>query len=102
MRTVVCASQQQEGWFSSNGSITEETSQVYQDISAGVDFIPVVIESSGVWGQHAMELVLEIGRRLSEVSHEPRSTSFLRQRLAVAVQRGNASSIIGTLQINRQ
>jgi len=62
----------------------------YQDISAGVDFIPVAIESSGVWDQHAMELVSEIGRRLIEVSHEPRSTLFLRQRLAVAVQRGNA------------
>jgi len=35
--------------------------QKYQDISAGVDFIPVAIESSGVWGQHAMELVSEIG-----------------------------------------
>jgi len=49
-----------------------------------VDFIPVAIESSGVWGQYAMELVSEIGRQLSEVSHEPRSTSFLRQRFAVA------------------
>jgi len=43
--------------------------QNYQDISAGVDFISVAIESSGVWGQHAIELVSEIGRRLSEVSH---------------------------------
>jgi len=51
-------------------------------------------------GQHAMELVSEIGRRLSEVNHEPQSTSLLRQRLAVAVQRGNASCIIGTLQVN--
>jgi len=41
-----------------------------------------------------------IGRRLSEVSHELRSASFLRLRLAVAVQRGNASCIIGTLQVN--
>jgi len=72
----------------------------YQDISTSVDFIPIAIESSGVWGQHAMELVSEIGRRLNEVSHEPRSTSFLRHRLAVAVQRGNASCIIGTLKIN--
>jgi len=44
---------------------------------------------------------IEIGRRLTEVSHKPRSTTFLRQRLAVAVQRGNASCIIGTLKIGR-
>jgi len=50
--------------------------QKYQDICAGVDFIPVAIKSSGVWGQHVMELVSEIGRGLSEVSHEPRSTSL--------------------------
>jgi len=47
-----------------------------------------------------MELVSEIGRRLTEVSHEPWSTMFLRQRLAVAVQRGNASCIIGISKID--
>jgi len=100
IRTVICASQQQEGWFSSNMETELMKLLKYQDISTGVDFIPVAIESSGVWVQHAMELVSEFGRRLSEVSHEPRSTSFLRQRLAVAFKRGNASCIIGTLQIN--
>jgi hypothetical protein len=74
--------------------------QKYQDLCAGIDFVPVAIETSGVWGQRAMELVSEIGRRIAEVSHEPRSTSFLRQRLAVAVQRGNATCINGTLQVN--
>jgi len=44
--------------------------QMYQGISTGVDFISVAIESSGVWRQHAMELVSEIGRRLSEVSND--------------------------------
>jgi len=47
-----------------------------------------------------MELVSEIGRRFSEVSHELRSTSFLRQWHAVAFQRGNASCIFGILQID--
>jgi len=37
--------------------------QKYQDISAGVDFIPVAMGSSGVWGQHATELA---SRRLDE------------------------------------
>jgi len=66
--TVICASQQQEGWFCSNGSRTEETSQVPGHYITSVDFIPVAIESSGVWGQHAMELVSEIGRRLNKLS----------------------------------
>ena len=69
----------------------------YSDIIAGVDFVPFVIETSGVWGEQAVILVKEIGRRIAEVTHEPRSTSFLRQRLSVAVQRGNAFCILGTL-----
>jgi len=35
---------------------------------------------------------------MAEVNKEPRSTMFLRQRLSVAVQRGNAACILGTLR----
>ena len=37
---------------------------------------------------------------MAEVSKEPRPTTFLRQRLSVAVQRGNAACILGTLRGN--
>jgi len=69
----------------------------YSDIIAGVDFVPFVIESSVVWGEQAMSLVKELGRRMAEVNKEPRSTMFLRQCLSVAVQRANAACILGTL-----
>ena len=69
------------------------------DIIVGVDFVPLVIETSGVWGEHALILVKEVGRRIAEVSKEPRSTTFLRQRLMVAVQRGNATCILGALHL---
>ena len=72
----------------------------YADIIAGVDFVPFVIETSGVWGEQALVLVTEVGRRMAEVNKEPRSTTFLRQRLSVAVQRGNAVCILGTLRHN--
>jgi hypothetical protein len=72
-------------------------SQKYADIIAGVDFVPVAIETSGVWGEQAVSLLKEVGRRICAVSHEPRSTSYLRQRIAVAVQRGNAFCVLGTL-----
>jgi hypothetical protein len=64
----------------------------YADITAGVNFIPVVLETSGAWGKHAIELVNNIGRCIAEVTHEPRSIiiAFLRQRISVAIQRGNA------------
>ena len=72
----------------------------YQDISAGVDFVSVAIEASSMWGAQAMELVTEIGCRIAEVSYNPRSTSFLRQQISMAVQCGNAACINGTLQVN--
>ena len=72
----------------------------YADIIAGFDIVPFVIETSGVWGEQALILVTEVGQRMTEVSKEPRSTTFLRQRLSVAVQRGNAAYILGTLRDN--
>ena len=73
-------------------------SRKYSDIVVGVDFVPVAIETSGVWGEQALELITEIGRRIAAVTYEPRSTSFLRQRISVAVQRGNAFCVLGTFQ----
>ena len=75
----------------------ERKTQKYSDIISGVDFVPVAIETSGVWGQQALNLIKEIGRRIFDITHEPRSTMFLRQRISVAVQRGNAGCILGTL-----
>ena len=69
----------------------------YADIMSGIDFVPVAIETSGVWGERALSLVCELGRRIAAVSHDSRSTIFLRQRISVAVQRGNASSILATV-----
>ena len=73
-------------------------SQKYADIIAGVDFVPFAIETSGVWGEQALDLVKEVGRRIAALTHEPRSTAFLRQRISVAVQRGNAYCVLGTLK----
>jgi hypothetical protein len=48
----------------------------YADIINGVDFVPVAIETSGVWGQQALELVSDIGRRIAAVTScgQPRSS----------------------------
>jgi hypothetical protein len=50
----------------------------------------------GVWGEGASELLTALGRRLAEVTGEPRSAFFLRQRIDIAVQRGNALAVGGT------
>jgi len=59
-------------------------------------FIPFAVETMGAWGTGASDLLWSVGRRLNEVTEDPRSAFFLRQRVDVAIQRGNALSIQGT------
>jgi len=62
------------------------------------DFSPVVVETLGVWGPEAISLVRESGRRMAGLTGEPRSAAFLRQRIDIALQWGNAASTMGTMQ----
>ena len=44
----------------------------------------------------AVELVQEIGRRITLVTKDSRETVFLFQRLSIALQQGNAVSFLST------
>ena len=68
----------------------------YASLAVAHEFVPVVIETLGTWGTAGLAFVNEIGRRISSVTGDPRAASFLRQRLSMAVQRGNAASVLGT------
>ena len=60
-------------------------------------FVPIAIETLGTWGASATEICREIGSRLATLSGDPRSHLFLKHGLSLAVQRGNAAAIAGTL-----
>ena len=51
----------------------------------------------GVYGIEAEKFVAELGKRLALATNDVRSLSFLKQRISIAIQRGNAASILGTL-----
>ena len=53
-------------------------------------FVPIAVETGGSWNVQAIEIVQDLGRRISEVANEPLETQFLFQRLSMVVQRGNA------------
>jgi len=53
-------------------------------------FYPISIETASKWDDMAIELVQEIGRRTTLITHYTRETVFLFQRLSIALQRGNA------------
>ena len=60
-------------------------------------FVPVAIETSGAMGPSARVFFRELGHRLRQVTGEFRSNTYLLQRLSVAIQRGNAASVLGTI-----
>ncbi len=68
----------------------------YKRLESNYAVIPVVLQTLGVWGSMANEFLCELGRRIAMCTNEPRTTAFLQQRISVAVQRGNAASVLGT------
>ncbi|KAG7312232.1 hypothetical protein JYU34_001704 [Plutella xylostella] len=69
----------------------------YASLGEGYMFVPFGVETLGPWGPEARRLVKEIGSRLKEVTRDPRAGSYLAQRISIAIQRGNAASVLGTL-----
>ena len=69
----------------------------YADLQNGYCFTPLGFETTGHWGPTAVTFIQELGRLLKEVTGEPRSTAFLRQRLSIVIQRGNSAAIRGTV-----
>ena len=71
----------------------------YSSLSLTHDFFPVALETLGPLSVSAQEFVAQIGRRSTEVTTDPRETTFLFQRLSVAVQRFNAACLADTFPI---
>ena len=60
-------------------------------------FTPIAVETLGALGDEASTFFGDLGRRIASVTAEPRSSQFLMQRLSVALQRGNAACVLGTV-----
>jgi len=71
--------------------------QKYASLAVAHEFVPIVIETLGTWGASAAAFTNELGRRTAAITGDTRAASFLKQMLALAVQRGNAAAVLGTL-----
>jgi len=69
----------------------------YACLSPTFHFVPVAVETLGALGEEADSFIHELGRRITTITGERRATEFLLQRLSVAIQRGNAASVMGTV-----
>ena len=61
-------------------------------------FIPICVETLGSWGPEGFKFIKEVGARIADISGDKRATSHLFQRLGISTQRGNATSIEGTVR----
>lgn len=68
----------------------------YDEIKPNYLFCPLGFETFGPWGIEATSLLHEIGKRIRAQNEERRSTEFLRERIGIDIQRGNASCVLGT------
>ena len=68
----------------------------YEALSQVHHFVPVAIETTGVFGPEAREFIKEVAKRVKLEMKEEKAHSYLLQQISVAVQRGNAAAILGT------
>ena len=74
----------------------KEKTDLYLDLTNYL-FIPVVVETYGAWGPQGLKLIKDIGRKIRDVTGEKRSTFFLSQSISIAIQKGNAACLMGTV-----
>jgi hypothetical protein len=58
-------------------------------------FVPIAVETFGTWGSIGHKFITEIGRTISGITKNPKSTSFIFQAISMAVQRGNVQCVQG-------
>ena len=57
----------------------------------------IAVETYGLWGPRGLKFIKEIGKKIKEKTGNEIATSHIIQAIPMTVQRGNATSIMGTL-----
>ena len=55
----------------------------------------------GSWGPEARKIIGEIGKKLISNTNETRAAAFLKQKISLEIQRGNAVSVLDTAPVSR-
>ena len=63
-------------------------------------FEPFGVETLGPFGPSAHLIFCEISKRLVDASRVQRAGLFFGQRISIAIQRGNAASLLGTFPVD--
>ena len=74
-----------------------EKTAKHAEIAIPHTFVQLAFKSLRAWGVQCQQFVSELGRRITIITGDTRETSYFRQRLSTAVQRGNAIACRGTM-----
>ncbi|CAH2266903.1 jg19907 [Pararge aegeria aegeria] len=66
----------------------------YENLDNSFIFVPLGVDTLG---PEARALFKELSKRVIETTGDPRAGSYLAQRISLAIKRGNAASILGTV-----
>ena len=58
-------------------------------------FVPIVVETFGTWGSIGHKFITDIGRTISGITKNLKSTSFIFQAISMAAQRDNVQCVQG-------
>ena len=72
----------------------------YSGLVGNYIFEPFGVETLGSWGPNAHILFKDLSRRLVDASRDQKAGYYLGQRISMAIQRGNAASLLGTLPVD--
>jgi hypothetical protein len=70
---------------------------LYSELPSQYTFCPFAVETLGTFGEEALKLTHDLGRRLRIFTGDSRETSWLIQRISLAIQRGNSASVLSTM-----
>ena len=70
---------------------------VNSSLGVGYSFTPVAIETLGAMGKKSLAFLKDLGHRVRQRTGEVKAKAYQTQRLSVAVQRGNAASVLGSV-----
>ena len=71
----------------------------YATLGRGYIFEPFGVETLGPWGPGAHLVFKSLSKRLVDATRDQNAGVYLAQRISIAIQRGNAASMLGTLPI---
>ncbi|KAJ8727191.1 hypothetical protein PYW08_015588 [Mythimna loreyi] len=72
----------------------------YNNLIGSYMFEPFGVETLGPWGPSAHRVVRDISKQLVDSSRDQRAGLYFCQRISIAIQRGNAASVLGTFPID--